>query len=77
MTININDIIFNLYITGMPIDSYSNISLQCNHVNIHAYSLTHTHHVTHTIAKQNKRKEKNETQNKQVLESVISFTIHI
>ncbi len=55
MTININDIIFNLYITGMPIDSYENISLQCNPVDTHTYSLRHTHHLTHTIPKQNKK----------------------
>ena len=40
------------------------------------YSYTHTHLLTHTIPKYNERR-KTETENKQVLESLISFTIHI
>ena len=72
MTININDIIFNLYITGMAIDSYSNISLQCSHVNTHTYSLTHTHHLTHTIPKQNQRK-KTETISIRYLQSIYNM----
>ncbi len=77
MTININDIIFNLYITGMPIDSYENISLQCNPVDTHTHTLSDIHITLHILF-QNRIKSKNpETKNKQVLESVISFTIHI
>jgi len=40
--------------------------LESNQVNTHSHTHTHTQHLTHTIPKQNKRKNP-ETENKHVL----------